>query len=49
MDEDHVYVELVRELLSDDADVGEFAEMVLLVEPLLQRRQRPARRFAEDR
>ena len=42
VDEDHVYVELVRKLLSDDADVEEFAEMVLLVEPLSLRRQRPA-------
>ena len=45
----NVYVELVRKLLSDDADVEEFAEMVLLVEPLSLRRQRPAKRFAEER
>ena len=31
VDEDHVYIERLGKLLSDDADVEEFAEMVLLV------------------
>ena len=46
VDEDHVYIERLGKLLSDDADVEEFAEMVLLVEPLSLRRQRPAKQFA---
>ena len=49
VNEDHFHVERVRQLLSDDADVEEFAEMVLLVEPLSLRRQRPAKQFAEHR